>query len=71
MHPGARYSFFDDASNSGVLPVDVPYLQVADGRSLPAANNIAPMLERARLLRKWAKRPLSEAHTIRPSLDLD
>lgn len=71
IHPGARYAFFDDVLNSGVLPVDVPYLQVADGRSLPAANNIAPMLERARLLRKWAKRPLSEAHTIRPSLDLD
>ncbi|MFT5787403.1 MAG: hypothetical protein ACI9KK_002768 [Ascidiaceihabitans sp.] len=71
IHPGARYAFFDDVLNGGVLPVDVPYLQVADGRNLPAADDIAPMLERARLLRKWAKRPLSEANTIRPSLDID
>lgn len=71
IHPGARYAFFDDVLNNGVLPVDVPYLQVADGLCLPAADDIAPMLERARLLRKWAKRPLAEEYAIRPSLDID
>jgi hypothetical protein len=71
IHPGARYAFYDDVLNSGVLPVDVPYLEVADGHSLPATDDIGPMLERARLLRKWAKRPISEESTLRPSLDLD
>ena len=71
VHPGSRYVFYDTVLENALLPVDLPFLDVADGSPIPDANQIAPMLERARKLRKWAKRPKSEASKPKPPQDLD
>lgn len=71
VHPGARYTFYHTVLERQLLPVDVPYLELEDGKGVPQPAHIAPMLERARLMRKWAKRPLAESDKPRPPLDLD
>lgn len=71
VHPGARYTFYEDVLSGHVLPADVPNLEVEDGKQIPDADKIAPMLERARQMRKWAKRPLAEAEKLPPPTDLD
>ncbi|MCK0101978.1 hypothetical protein [Pseudohalocynthiibacter sp. F2068] len=71
IHPGARYVFYDNVIQNSLLPVDLPFFDVPDGQPVPDADQIAPMLERARIMRRWAKRPKSEARTPRPSRDLD
>ncbi len=71
VHPGARYSFYDTILRDSVLPVDVPHLKIRDGASVPNADQIEPMLERARQMRRWAKRPASESGTPMPSRDVD
>lgn len=71
IHPGARYAFYNDISQSSLLPVDLPFFDIPNGRSVPDADQISPMLERARVIRRWAKRSKSEAHTPQPSRDLD
>lgn len=71
IHPGARYTFYDAVSQFSVLPVDLPFFDIPDGRAVPEADKISPMLERARVMRRWAKRPKSEARTPMPAQDLD
>lgn len=71
VHPGARYTFYRDVLEREVLPVDVPYLEIQDRVGVPEANEISPMLERARDMRRWAKRTKKEAHKRRPSMDLN
>ena|GEM_PF-6083852 len=71
IHPGARYAFYDNVGTDSLLPVDLPFLDIPDGMAVPDADAIAPVLERARIMRKWAKRPKSELGTPRPSRDLD
>lgn len=71
VHPGARYAFYDHVVRDEVLPVDLPFLELEDKKGLPASDKIAPMLERARQMRKWAKRPQAEFSKKRPAMDLD
>lgn len=71
VHPGAKYTFWETVLHQSILPTDVPYLTVEDGKGVPEAEIIAPMLERARTMRKWAKRPIAEADKPRPPMDLD
>jgi hypothetical protein len=71
IHPGARYAFYEAVSEHSVLPVDLPFFEIPNERAVPNADQIAPMLERARVMRRWAKRPKSEARTPMPSQDLD
>ncbi|WP_322889334.1 MULTISPECIES: hypothetical protein [unclassified Yoonia] len=71
IHPGARYAFYEDVSQRSLLPVDLPFLDVPDGQGLPEADQIAAMLERARVMRRWAKRPKSKARAPRPPENLD
>lgn len=71
IHPGARYAFYNTVADHHLLPVDVPFLTAQDGHGLPDADQIEPELERAREMRRWAKRPLTEASKPRPTRDLD
>jgi hypothetical protein len=71
VHPGARYSFYNHVLEQNVLPVDVPFLEVANKQTIPDADKIALALERARMMRRWAKRPKADAAELRPSMDLD
>ena len=71
IHPGARYAYYDIISQNSVLPVDLPFLNIQDGEAVPDASKISAMLERARIMRKWAKRPKSKMHIPRPTRDLD
>jgi len=71
VHPGARYIFHEQVLRNRAIPVDVPFLDVEDGDGIPEANKIEPMLERARQMRKWAKRPVAETAKPRPPMDLD
>ena len=71
IHSGARYAFYDAVSQNSVLPVDLPFLDIPNGRAVPDADQISPMLERAKVMRRWAKRPKSEARTLMPAQDLD
>lgn len=71
IHPGARYVFYDDILEQSVIPVDIPFLAIPDGQGLPTTGDIVPMIERARQMRKWARRPKSDLDTPRPPMDLD
>lgn len=54
VRPGARYNLMGVVQSQGVLPADAPFLMVEDGKDVPTASKIAPMLERARVLRSWS-----------------
>ena len=71
IHPGARYVFYDIISKDSVLPVDLPFFDIPDKESVPDANKISSMLERARIMRKWAKRPKSKIRAPMPTRCLD
>ena len=71
IHPGARYAFYDPVSQNSVLPVDLPFFDIPNGRAVPDADQISPMLERARVMRRWAKRSKSEVRTPMPAQNLD
>ncbi|WP_317386634.1 hypothetical protein [Tritonibacter scottomollicae] len=71
VHPGARYVFHNTVLEHSVLPADVPFLSIDNGKGVPEADDIGPMLERARQMRKWAKRPLADENRPRPIMDLD
>lgn len=71
IHPGARYAFYDAISQHSVLPVDLPFFEIPNGQAVPDADRIAPMLERARVMRSWAKRPKSDSRILMPAQDLD
>lgn len=70
VRPGARYALRDVVVRDSVLPVDAPLLAVEDGEPLPQTSQIAPDLERARVLRTWARQSQA-SRGPRPSLDID
>jgi len=71
VHPGARYAFYRTVLRRKALPVDVPFLEIEDGKGVPSAQAIAPMLERARQMRRGAPRPKPDTRTPRPPMDLE
>lgn len=58
VRPGASYHLYDQILDESAIAVDIPFLEVPDGRPVPEASKIQPMLERGRELRRWAAKPI-------------
>ena len=70
VRPGAKYNLMSVIKSEEVLPADVPFLKIDNGKAVPAANKIGPMLERARVLRGWSTSPKTKRPRMM-STDLD
>lgn len=70
IRPGARYAFRPIVLEQSLLPADAPFLDLEDGKGVPAANKITSQLERARELRVWANASKS-SRGPRPSTSLE
>lgn len=70
VRPGGGYSLYEIVLKEQALAADAPFLRIQDGSAVPAANKIASELERARVLRTWAKQSTS-SRGPRPSVGLE
>lgn len=70
VRPGASYHLYDQILDESAIAVDIPFLEVPDGRPIPEASEIQPMLERGRELRSWAAKS-SRTRGRQPSTSLD
>ena len=70
VRPGAKYNLMGVVKSQGVLPADAPFLTLEDGKGVPQASKLAPMLERARVFRAWSTAAKSKRSPMMPT-DID